>query len=290
MKFIFADVKKSRELITRVDEYLDRLSHIELSMRLGRSVVSATEYAKSLGSCVMEWEERDKTRLETVLDKVEEIINTSGMIIDDIYIVKTDGSDEYRSAYTRGRTIFLPPNKIAYKQDSLEELILHEFFHVFFRSRKDIQSRLFILVGFVLINEIELPGSLADRKLTNPDGPVLNYCISIKIEDRSIFVCPITMLKHGLNRIDSAKDIMESIEFGLLEIEKNDGIWQPVITGGSPSIIYAGDDGLGVKGLSADMLDPNEVLAEAFVELALNRRRQSFVDYDEFMQIIISPI
>lgn len=208
---------------------------------------------------------------------MKEIIDNLGIALkEEIILVKTNGRDEWNSAYTRCSAIFLPSKKIkSYDEKRLVRFLLHEFFHVFFRARKDLQKYFYEVIGFKLINEIELPEDLKNRKLTNPDGPFINSCIEVKYENNLINTVPIILLKGDHTNVNSSKDILKSITVKLLVIEYEKDKWNVKMINEKPLLIDASQ----VKGFfekvgenTTDIIDPDEILAENFVFLAFNER------------------
>jgi hypothetical protein len=288
--FLFATVEMGQTIISKSDDYLKRLSSYEYSLKMNSNhIVGESEFIRYLISCVEPWSNEEITKFAVILDLIEEKVNKLGITFkNEIILVKTNGKDEWNSAYTRENAIFLPPYKINYTEEKLEKLILHELFHVLFRSRKEIQPLLYDFIGFTFTNEIKLPYSLENRKLTNPDGPVLNYCVEAKETEHSLYLCPLTMVREGRTAIDTTRDIMESIEFGFMEAEKKEGQWQIVLNNGKA--VFWDPSGLefpfcGIQ--DAGTLDPNEILAEAFTELALgDYNEQTFIDMSRFKEIL----
>src|SRR4029453_7458116 len=88
--------------------------------------------------------------------------------------------------------IVLPQNVLAYSASRLDRLLAHELFHVLSRHDGAFRARLYRIIGFEVCDSIEFPSSLADRRLTNPDAPLVDCTIELKnTEGKSFFGAPI---------------------------------------------------------------------------------------------------
>lgn len=80
--------------------------------------------------------------------------------------------------YTRGETIVLNSTLIA---TSADELVRHEIFHVLTRNAPRLRDRLYAVIGYRPVAPIVLPPALEARRLTNPDSPVAQHVIRVRV-------------------------------------------------------------------------------------------------------------
>ena len=225
---------------------------------------------------MLDWSCEDKELLTPVLKSVSEALTEKNINVpQEITLIKTDGRDEWNSAYTRGSSIFLPPKKLAYDRDKLARLIIHEVFHVLFRLREEVQKPLFNLIGFRMTNEIDLPECFKERKLTNPDGPPINSRFEFKHNGGLISAAPVILLKPGCSTVNSTKDILSSISIKMMVLEEKNGMWQPKLENNQPTFIEPTSISKLVESVGNDFAaspDPNEILAEAFVKMVFGEQ------------------
>lgn len=288
--FTFAIKQQGQLIIEECDDYLGRLSDYERSLKTEFSqTISQEDYAKHLKGCVLDWSSEDKELLIPVLKSVSDVLTEKRIYVpQEITLIKTDGSDEWNSAYTRGSSIFLPPNKLMYNKDKLARLLLHEVFHVIFRLREEVNKPLFNLIGFHMTNEIELPECLIDRKLTNPDGPPINSRFEFEYNGELISVAPAILLKQGCSTVDSAHDILASISIKMMAVEEKDGRWQPKLIDNQPVLIEPQSISELIERVGKDFAadpDPNEILAEAFVKMVLGEQDDN-LDLTQFNKLM----
>src|SRR5678816_3416853 len=108
-----------------------------------------------------------------------------------ILLVHTSGKEEGNAAYTRGNAIFLPSAMLTFAADKLEGTLCHELFHVLSRNDAETRQRLYGIIGFRACEEIPLPAMLKDRKLTNPDAPLINCTIDLKVNGKVVTATPV---------------------------------------------------------------------------------------------------
>lgn len=265
--FEFTNLEKGKELIALQDSFIERMSNKECSLKMGVNlIVSKAEYLNHLKTCILSWNVEELQQiLKVELEIKKKFKELNIPILESIFIVKTNGNDEWNSAYTRGNAIFLPEKKLhSYDDYGLLKFLLHEYFHIYFRRRKDLQKSLYQIIGFDSIDEIILPDHFNQLKLTNPDAPYINRYIEVKYQNCYVKVIPLVILKEGINNVDKNKDILASIvvkflvidgmncKYLLLNLKDIEGFYEKV--------------GENVP----NMLDPDEILAENFVMMILN--------------------
>lgn len=292
--FTFATKQQGQLKIEKMDDYLKRLSSFELMLKTGsKQTVSHEGYAKYLKGCVLDWTSEDKELLTPVLKNVSDVLTEKNIYVpEEITLIKTDGSDEWNSAYTRGSSIFLPPKKLAYNKDKLTRLLIHEVFHVIFRLREDIKKPLYNLIGFHLVNGVDLPECLIERKLTNPDGPPINSRFEFVHNGEFISAAPVILLRRGCSTVCSTQDILSSISIKMMAIEEKDGRWEPKLKDNQLLLIKPESIPELIERVGSDFAaspDPNEILAEAFVKMVLNEQ-DDYIDLTQLKLLLQKSI
>lgn len=282
--FKFSSVQEGQLLISKRDSFLERLTPLEYTLIMGVNYnISECVFIKHLKSCILSWNAQEISRIRQVLSTVENIIKKLRITVqEEIVLVKTSGKDGWNSAYTRLNAIFLPTRKIeSYTQEKLLKFLLHEYFHIFFRFREDLQKQLYQVIGFKIMKELKLPKILLNRKITNPDAPFINRYIKVEYQGKIINAIPIALLKEDFTNINTSKDILESIEFKFLFVQDERNEWKTKQNFSNVLVI----DIANIKGFfekvgnnTSSIIDPDEILAENFVFFALNKRNIPSVD------------
>lgn len=274
--FRFSSVQEGQYLISRKDSFLERLTPAEYSLRMGINFhISEEMFIEHLRNCILAWDDDEILNIGQVLVKAENIIRNLKMTIqEEVVLVKTSGKDEWNSAYTRCNAIFLPIKKIkSYTRERLLKFLLHEYFHIFFRFRKDLQEQFYNTIGFEIMPELQLPKALSNRVLTNPDAPFINRYIKVEYQGEQINAIPIALLKEDLINVNELGDILKSITAKFLYIQDESDSKALIIDTSDIKGFY---EKVGNNTPSA--VDPDEILAENFALFALNERNVPSVD------------
>ena len=275
IEFAFADINGGQEILGAEDEYLTRLTAGERLLRAKKSTpISNKEFADFLNGCVLPWTEKEINRLNGILDYVQHRLAKIRLNIGQpISFIKTNGKEEWNSAYSRAGAIILPEARLqSYDNRKLERLIIHEIFHVISRTFPGVRNILYGLLGFNKINEIEIPGELLSRKLTNPDAPYNNYFISVFYRKKKVAVLPVVFLEKGFANVDSGQDILNSVTVKLLVLTKENKSWRVAAKDGNPVLLNRNEvDGLEEQVYSSahDFFHPEETLAEFFTGIVM---------------------
>jgi hypothetical protein len=104
-------------------------------LKLIDSKYSEQEFLTFLENCVLEWSTEDCRKIDIVMKIIDSKFYNLNIEVPKIIFVKTNGKDEWNSAYTRMNCIFLPVNKLKNSVEKLIRLIIHEIFYII--SRKD---------------------------------------------------------------------------------------------------------------------------------------------------------
>lgn len=146
--------------------------------------------------------------------------------------VKTDGSEESGAAYTRHDAIVLPEamlNRVATVNSggNVNRLVAHETSHVLSRTSPELQKRLYGRLGFRHVGAIDLGTSLAERRLTNPDGPSFEHVIRVATAEAGEFdAVLVTYSKSNRFSPDVGENIFAYLRFGLFAAEATPSGWR----------------------------------------------------------------
>lgn len=272
---VFADVEAGREVLLADDEFSRRLSRFDLQSRLKTDKeVTRDDWRKSLGEEVTEWPKDEREKIEQTLAVLKPKFEKFRLPLPkEILLIRTTGKEEADAAYTRANAIILPAAKLRHQQPQLEALLAHELFHVLSRNDATVRSALYKIVGFTLGEEVEIPKSLDDRRITNPDAPRLDAYITLTNEAQTLTAVPIL---YATQEYDATKGgrLFDYLTFRLLVVDKSGGKWharmkeaQPVVL--DPKKIEDFYDQVGRN--TGYLWHPDEILADNFVHLVNGR-------------------
>lgn len=193
--FNFADKVEGSELISQSDVYISSLTMNQIrNYGYDRNFSNKDEYLGFLADQVLDWNNTELERLESVLNELEKtFVPVEHLLPESIYIVKTNGKDQNDHPYTRNTdTIILPRNFLRSNAILLKTIIIHEVFHLLSKSNPEIVYDLYKLVGYTYLEyPLSIPEEISDRFLVNPDAPYINSAIDVQLDGNAITVSPV---------------------------------------------------------------------------------------------------
>lgn len=270
----FANVKEGGAALTAKDAFVEALSRFDLQARLRMSEeVTIEAWQKFAAGEVKEWKERERKVVSESVARLRERLGRYRLPLPKtILFIHTTGREEADAAYTRGTAVVLPDKVLAYPPSQLDRLIVHELFHVLSRHHSALRKELYAIIGFETMEPISLPPSLADRKITNPDAPLIDCYIELTDGGQKYVAAPV--LYSSAKQYDATRggSLFSYLTFRLMVLERRVDHWQPVLRDGQAVVIDP-------KGLPAFfekigrntnyIIHPDEILADNFVQLVM---------------------
>ena len=295
-----------RQLLTTVDAFVDNQRRFDRQARVtleyGVLAVSRDVYLDYVSSQVMDWSSAETGKLKKIVASIAAKFSSFDLSLPaTVFLVKTSGLEEGFAAYTRlENVIVLPANMVASletgvnfgdplhpKDDStyLENVITHEFFHIFSKNNRARRYELYKLVHYRPTgNDVALPDvpwgsweSMRDFKITNPDTPVLNVYIDMAVppasEGEAADAAPAPLMPVLLANAPYTGGIFfDYLQWWFMAIERDEsGQWVAKLTAEGDSVLYTSaslmDQYLGKVGrnFTQEIFHPDEILAQNFV-------------------------
>jgi hypothetical protein len=202
------------------------------------------------------------------------------------------GKEEADAAYTRANAIFLPSKVLTYPPERLEELLAHELFHVLSRHDAETRQRLYGIIGFRACEEIPMHASLRDRKLTNPDAPLLDCVMELKVEGQVVTVTPILYASVESYDPEKGGPLFRYLTFRLMAVQKKDGKWQPATNAGAPILYDPKQMPSFLEQIGKNtgyIIHPDEILADNFKHLVKEEKNLPTPKIVEQMMSVLKP-
>jgi hypothetical protein len=274
----FATREEGIEVLTADDEFTKALTRFDLQVRLGTTEEATVDaWKKSVAAEVLDWTADDRKNVEQALARLPDKLKDFRLPLPkEVLLILTSGKEEAGAAYTRANAIILPKPTTRRSPDSSEALLLHELFHVLSRNDRDLRRALYSLIGFNLTPDIELPPSLRDRKMTNPDAPIVDCTIEVQVNGERIVAAPLIYATPAQYDPKHGNSLFNYLTFRLLVLETVDGKLQAVMKDKQPVVIDPKNvdsfyEQIGRN--TAYIIHPDEILADNFVHLVLKRKQ-----------------
>ncbi|MCH2202186.1 MAG: hypothetical protein MK102_09455 [Fuerstiella sp.] len=271
----FADRQTGIEKLTRRDHFVNAMSRFDRQSRLLTDEnVTVEEYLDFVSQHVLQWTDAEITSITAVLESIEKRCRPFSLRLpDQILFVKTDGKEEGGAAYCRANAVVLPESRIAVSGDRLERLIVHEIFHVLSSHNPRLRRKLYSIIDFRPCDQIPLPQSLSDRKLTNPDAPLVNCVLALMHNDEDVTVAPILFANVDQYESKLEGPFFRFLQFRLMVVEQDETGWKPIEVAGAPVLLDPKRTPAYFKHIGNNtsyIIHPDEILADNFVHLILN--------------------
>ena len=265
---------EGRRILATDDDFTKSLSRFDLQCRLkSGGEVTLADWKAFVGKSVRDWTAAEAAKLSDAVARVRSRLEKFRVPLPpEVVFVRTTGEEEAEAAYTRGNAVVLPNKVFNYGDTQFDRLLLHELFHVISRHDGALRAKLYDVIGFTVCEPIRLPESLAPRKITNPDAPLIDCVISLAAADGK---------EHtGAPILYSARDydakrggtLFQALNFRLLIVDKQGGRWQPVLKNGEAIVINVRDEAAFVAKIGKNtnyVIHPDEILADNFVRLVM---------------------
>lgn len=274
----FATVAEGRDVLGARDDFVAHLSPFDRQARLESDTsVSEEEFLQFARAQVRPWDTADVVTLRKVIASMRETLAPYPLPFPPmILLIHTTGREEGHAAYCRGHGIVLPSARLhsTRSDQSLEDLLIHELFHILSRSNPHLRQELYGIVGFRPCDDVQLPAPLRSRRITNPDAPSLGWYIRLRQPGRNVDAVPV--LYSSSPRFDphDGRGLFHYLEFRLMEVQQREGQWVPVIRNRQPVLLQPGnvpDYERQIGKNTRYIIHPEEVLAVNFVHLVRER-------------------
>jgi len=308
-----ASPENAKIFLATVDDFVRHQSRFDRQARLNLeyhvAAVSLEMHLNYVSSQAMPWQDDEIESLKQIIVSVaDKFFRLNFTLPEEVFLVKTTGLEEGFAAYTRALNVIALPENMVQSLDFamnwgdplhetktnltyLENVIIHEFFHLFSKNNPSRRDALYQLVNYQPTgNDVELPDipwrppnsgyTMRDLKITNPDTPVMNTYIEMEVpSDPALDTSP--RIKRQLLPILLASgpyaggSFFQYLQWWFMTIEKNPpGHWVPVMNDKKQPILYDSSKLMSQylqligRNLTGELFHPDEILAQNFVFVA----------------------
>ena len=220
----FLNRKASAVFLSEPDDFVRALSPFDCASRLqtGR-VVRQADYLNHVRAQALDWEKAEVERVSALLKELRpRMMDLKLPWPRVIHLIKTTGKEEGNAAYTRRNAVIMPAGKLKQKNDKLQQLLVHELFHVLSRTNPKLSTRLYRIIGYKPVPLLKFPAELLPRKLTNPDAPFSRHAIDVEYAGRTVKVAPILYARTEKYDAKQGGTFFRYLVFRLLVLDPED--------------------------------------------------------------------
>jgi len=274
----FATLEEGRVAIAREDAFTSALSKFDLQCRLKTEAeVTSKELTKHYADNVTAWPEPEITLVTEALVFVSERLKAFSIEQPrEILLIRTTGKEEADAAYCRGPAIVIPTAIVLQAKPDLQRLLAHELFHVISSQNAILRRDLYSIIGFQLCEPIDVPLGLRDRLITNPDAPLRDAYIELKLpNNETVAAIPLLIASPDAYDASSGRSLFQYMQFKLLVIERVNDHWQAAEQAGKPRLLEPSelDSYRSQIGRNTGyIIHPDEILADNFAHLVMQTK------------------
>ncbi|MBI9014892.1 MAG: hypothetical protein JEZ08_21865 [Clostridiales bacterium] len=227
--FSFLEKAAAIEVLSTEDDYLVKLSQFDYASKYNSDKpLNKEELERAYDLTVLEYSDDQKKVIAEAMLHIKEKLDPLGVDMPNISFILTSNADEGGAAYTRGTSIVLKSRHIGSKTSKgLEELIVHEMFHVYSRTHKDLRKDMYEVIGYQACEELVIPSELADYMISNPDAPDNNFYIEGLFEGKNYAFIPIIYSSEAYE-INSGRSFFETLNDDMLAVTIVDEVAKPI--------------------------------------------------------------
>ena len=263
---VFASKSEGIKLLEKEDAFTNHFSQFDVDSRVGKRNSTTADYLREAAKEPEDWTSEEIKNVKKIVLEISNQLEKLDIKINfpKIPIIKASMELEAKAqGYTRDKSIVLYDKALSGKDESLRHLITHELFHVLTRNNPKFREKIYSIIGFKLMKEIEIPASLKDYTITNPDAPYVDSYITLKKDDKDI---KCTMFIYSDRNFDGGT-FMNYIHIGLFKLDDKD-ISKVEFKDGKPVYYSLNEVSNFFEQVGKNtryIINPEEILAENFV-------------------------
>lgn len=273
----FADVESARAVVGAADAWVARTSGWQRAVLMGRTTAPDVETFRAFqAASVQPWPAEAQARWKRALVAIAPAFNRLHVPLPrEVLLVRTDGRESANQPHTRANAVVLPAN-FNQQQFTDAEVLAHELFHVVSRHQPELANRLYDLIGYDRVGELEWPAAWLPLRIANQDAPFDRHLMRVKIAGRETTVMPVVVTSSTRLPPADGDTLLELMQPRLLEVTPGAAPQptKPVLRNGQPVWFdpEKTPDFMAHLGGNTDyVMHPDETIADNFMFLVSGR-------------------
>jgi hypothetical protein len=278
---VFADSTLAAKIISTEDTYLKAVSAYDRSAIMQSATpVTQAAFIQHLKRNVLNWPKNEIKKFSAFAKKIGPRLDELNINLPEkIILIKTTGGDigGADAPYTRQNAIMFSRPTVSKTPDStMAKILVHEIAHVYSRHNKDKRTELYNIFGFRPSDTIKLPKEWDDRRISNPDAPLLNTIMDVQKDGKSMTVTPLIYTRNPVYDPSKGGGVFQGFTFQLMQVEEKEGKWQAVFMDGNPVLLSPSPKTLPdfwqqIGKNTNYIINPEEIMASNF-QLLVNKK------------------
>lgn len=201
---VFLDATEAATALSNEDEYIMVLSSYDYAAKYkSEKPLDKEERLAFFKLKTLDFNDNERARIEEAMMVIHNKIADAGIALpESVGFIKTDGTEEGGAAYTRALNIIIPKQYFNMNKKRFDALISHEYFHVYSRYFSEHRPELYELIGFKTSKGVNLPESIKELTIANPDAPdTIYYFTDIFEGKKHIFFQSYTLVRPMILKV-----------------------------------------------------------------------------------------
>lgn len=273
----FADVETARRVLGAADPWMQRTSGWQRAVLMGRtSAPDMASFRAWQAAAAQPWPDEERRRWMRALEVVGPAFTRLKLPLPpEVLLIRTNGSESANQPHTRVHAVVLPAR---FQQQSYTdvEVLAHELFHVVSRHQPELANRLYDLIGYDRVGELDWPPAWLPLRIANQDAEHDRHLMRVKVQGRETTLMPVVVTSSPKLPPADGDTLLDLIEPRLLEVIPGAGTQptRPVQRNGQP-VWFAPEttpDFLAKLGGNTDYIQhPDETIADNVMFLVSGR-------------------
>jgi len=273
----FADVTGARAVLEADDAWVQRTSGWQRAVLMGRTAVpDPASFRAWQGAAALPWTDESRQRWRRALEAIAPAFNRLKVPLPpELLLIQTNGRESANQPHTRANAVVLPA-LFGQQQFSDAEVLAHEIFHVVSRHQPELANRLYDLIGYDRVGELDWPPAWKALRIANQDAPHDRHLMRLRIQGREATVMPVVVTASAKLPPADGETLLDLMEPRLLEVMPGAASQptRPVLRNGQP--VWHPPDAtpefMARLGGNTDYIQhPDETIADNFMFLVSGR-------------------
>jgi hypothetical protein len=184
-------------IVTAQDEVIQAMTPADLSIRL-HGGTSREALLRQYAAAVEPWSDAESARLTAMVARHRAQLDAiARWLPDQVLLIKNTRDIDGGLPHTRANAILFGPN-LPTSDAELDELFLHELWHVLSRHNAARHDEIYALIGFQPCTSVALPDDLRARLVTNPDAPLTRWGVATRAQGHAILLAPLLVAEPAV--------------------------------------------------------------------------------------------
>jgi len=272
----FSSIEQGRAVLGADDDWLQRTSELQRATLMGRDPPAGVEPFRAWqADAVRAWTPAARVRWQHALEAIAPALDRLQLPWPpEVLLVQTSGRESADQPHTRANAVVLPAQ---FEQQGFSdaEVLAHELWHVLSRRNPALATKLYALIGYEPVPDLQWPPLWLPLRIVNQDAPFDRHAMRLSLQGRSVVVMPVLLAASESERTPG-QSLLNLMAPRLLEVQpgENGRPTTAVLNNGEPIAhdIEATPEFLERLGGNTDYtLHPDETIADNFMFLVAGR-------------------